>query len=189
MSDPASNAEPTSERLRERLEAWDAVLETYDYYELLGVSELADDGAIKASYHRFARAFHPDSHIATGARERAIAARVFQRGTEAYRVLSHPDLRVRYDMARTRGRLRLFPSEVPSAFAASADTRPLHELCRSAGAKLSAQKATRFIDAGEPARAMDELVRALAHDGGANPAIQERIEALEVVLYARGTSS
>ncbi len=183
-----SDEGPPNNATLERLEAWNTELDDYDYYELLDVAELADDATIKAAYHRFARAFHPDLHLSADARTRAMATRVFQRGTEAYRVLTHADLRVRYDMARARGRRRLLPSELPAS-SASNDTRPLHELCRSAGAKLSAQKAARYIDAGEPARAKEELLRALAHDGGANPAIQERIEALEVVLYAMGIKS
>jgi curved DNA-binding protein CbpA len=183
--EPLDPAEPS---LGERLGEWSAQLDDCSYYQLLGVAELADDAAIKVAYHRFALAFHPDAHVGADDRALALARRIFQRGTEAYRVLMHPDLRVRYDMGLQRGGLRLLTSYAPPAPAVDV-ARPLHEICRSAGAKLCAQRAARLIDAGNPRAAKEELIRALEHDGGANSAIQERIEALEVVLYAMGETS
>jgi curved DNA-binding protein CbpA len=186
MTDDPSRRNPDLPSHRERLVEWDAALDNSSYYEILGVEELADERAIRASYHRFALAFHPDCHVGADAESLASALRIFQRGTEAYRVLTHPDLRLRYDMALARGRRRLLSSELPPTTASDDAGRPLHELCRSAGAKLSAQRATRFIDAGDPKAAKRELLLALEHDGGANSAIQERIDALDVVLYAMG---
>lgn len=180
--------DPDDTSLRERLIAWSTALDECSYYEILGVPALADDASIKAAYHRFALAFHPDAHIGADEQALALTRRVFQRGTEAYRILTHPDLRVRYDMGLERGTLRLSTSYAPPAPVQDV-ARPLHELCRSAGAKLCAQRAARLIDSGDPRAAKEELLRALEHDGGANSAIQERIEALEVVLYAMGETS
>ena len=171
----ASEAPPS---LGQRLREWDAQLDTSSYYEILGVDARAGDREIQAAYQRFARAFHPDVHVGSD---------VFQRGAEAYRVLKNPELRVRYDMALgQRGHRRLLPSDVPPPFDASAAGRPLHELCRSAGAKLAANKAARLIDEGDLAGAKRELLIALSHDGSANPALTARIDALEVALYAMG---
>jgi curved DNA-binding protein CbpA len=177
---------PDGDGTRERLAAWDVVLDECSYYEILGVEELSDETSIRSAYHRFARVFHPDAHLGDEPALIAIAQRVFQRGTEAYRVLTHPDLRVRYDMTLARGRVRLVPSEMPKISPETREPQPLHELCRSAGAKLAAQRAARWIDSGDPAAAKRELLLALEHDGGANGAIQERIDALDVVLYAMG---
>jgi hypothetical protein len=169
----------------ERLAEWDADLDESDYYAILGVDERAGERDIQAAYQRFARAFHPDAHVGASASQLEILKRVFQRGVEAYRVLTSSELRVRYDMARTRGHRRLLASDVPPPPDTSAG-RPLHELCRSAGAKLAANKAARLIDSGDLAGAKRELLIALAHDGSANPALSARIDALDVALYAMG---
>lgn len=64
-----------------------------DYYAVLGVSRDATPEQIKRAYRRLARQCHPD--VAGGdpaAEER------FKQLTEAYRVLSDPELRTRYDL-------------------------------------------------------------------------------------------
>ncbi|HMI94053.1 MAG TPA: DnaJ domain-containing protein [Polyangiales bacterium] len=169
-----------------RLAEWGAAIQESSYYEVLGVDERAGDPELQAAYQRFARAFHPDAHVGAQEEHVRILKRVFQHGAEAYRVLKNPELRMRYDMALTRGHLRLLPSDVPPAFESSGAGRPLHELCRSAGAKLAANKAARFIDTGDLEGAKRELLIALEHDGSANPALTARIDALEVALYAMG---
>jgi hypothetical protein len=63
---------------------------------------------------------------------------------------------------------------------------PLHELCRSPGAKLAAQKADKLLSVGDLEAAKSELERALEYDGGNNGALSERLEALAVALYAQG---
>jgi hypothetical protein len=76
------------------------------------------------------------------------------------------------------------PSEAPPAV--SLRSQRLDELARSAGAKLAAQKASKLIEKGELEAAKRELERALEYDGNANPALEERLEALAVALYAGG---
>jgi curved DNA-binding protein CbpA len=187
--DDPRDAREASPSLGERLREWDAQLDTSSYYEILAVEQRAGDREIQGAYQRFARAFHPDVHVGAHAAQLDILKRVYQRGAEAYRVLKNPELRIRYDMALARGHLRLLPSDVPPPFDASAAGRPLHELCRSAGAKLAANKAARLIDEGDLAGAKRELLIALAHDGSANPALTARIDALEVALYAMGAGA
>lgn len=170
-----------------RLDAWLSVVDEVSYYELLAVDPLAGPDELRAAFKQFAVAFHPDSHVGADQGTLAKLRRLFQEGAEAYRVLGDPDLRVRYDVALSRGLVRLPPETVshrPSARAP--DHRPLDEICRSAGAKLSAQKAAKLIDAGDLAGAKRELERALEYDGGANPALEERLEDLAVALYAMG---
>jgi len=170
----------------ERVQRWAEVLDDSSYYEILGVLEIADDRAIREAFHQFSLAFHPDVHVGADEELLATVRRLFQQGAEAYRVLSHPELRVRYDMALAKGHLRLEARDVPVGPALDTEAKPLHELCRSAGAKLSAQKADKLIGTGDLAGAKRALEQALQFDGGANPALSERLEAIEVALYAMG---
>jgi molecular chaperone DnaJ len=65
---------------------------TRDYYEILGVSRDADDGAIKKAFRRLARELHPDVN-----RDDPGAEEKFKEAAEAYEVLSDPDRRATYD--------------------------------------------------------------------------------------------
>jgi len=62
-----------------------------DYYEVLGVPRDADDNAIKGSYRRLARQYHPDVNKSADAEER------FKEINEAYEILSDADRRAAYD--------------------------------------------------------------------------------------------
>ncbi|MEZ5252227.1 MAG: J domain-containing protein [Microthrixaceae bacterium] len=64
---------------------------TFTHYEILDVAPDADAVAIKAAYRVASKAVHPD---ASGA-----SAALFAQVTEAYRVLSDPSARRRYDEA------------------------------------------------------------------------------------------
>jgi len=63
-----------------------------DFYEILGVSKNADDGAIKKAYRKIAMKYHPDRN--PGDKE---AEEKFKEAAEAYEVLSNKDKRARYD--------------------------------------------------------------------------------------------
>lgn len=177
------------EALRERLLGWADVLDDSSYYEILGVLEICDGEALRDAYHQFALSFHPDVHRSEPPEIQAKLRRIFERGTEAYRVLTDGELRVKYDMALAKGKNRLDSAVVPRSTSAPppiADTRPLDVLARSAGAKLSAQKAAKLIAAGDLEGALAQLKHALDFDGGANIGLEARIEALQVALYAGG---
>jgi curved DNA-binding protein len=62
-----------------------------DFYQALGVSKTASQDEIQRAYRKLARAYHPDVNKDPQAEEK------FKDISEAYDVLSDPDLRKRYD--------------------------------------------------------------------------------------------
>jgi curved DNA-binding protein CbpA len=169
----------------ERVYEWAAVLEESSYYELLGVLEIADDEALKTAFHEFALAFHPDAHLDYDAETAELSRTVFQRGAEAYRVLSHPELRPRYDMALAKGQLRLGGSEIPRLANVGVGAKSLDELCRTASAKRYASRADQLLSDGDLSAAKRELMLALREDG-TNPELAERLDAVDLALFAMG---
>src|SRR4030088_2532384 len=65
--------------------------EPRDFYEVLGVPRTANQKEIQRSYRKLARTYHPDVNKDPSAEER------FKEVSEAYDVLSDPELRRRYD--------------------------------------------------------------------------------------------
>ncbi|MCA9600048.1 MAG: J domain-containing protein [Myxococcales bacterium] len=170
----------------DRIVEWDDVLDDSSYYEILGLLPIADGETIRVAFRQFALAFHPDMHQGLDQDVEPRLHRVFQRGAEAYRVLSSGDLRLRYDMGLEKGQLRLPQAEIPRHASIPAPARPLVELCKSAGAKACAKKATLLIDEGDLAGAKLEIERAIEFDGFATQELRERLDALEVALFAMG---
>lgn len=167
---------------RANLAAWGELLDESSYYEILGVLHIADAAAIRDAFHEFALAFHPDAQLHLEVGERALVTRIFQRGVEAYRVLSSDAERAAYDLALAKGSLRL---EGPSERHATG-ARSLDELCVSAAAKLYAKRAEDFITQGELGRAADELLRALRAEEGPNPDLAERLNDLNALVRLAG---
>jgi hypothetical protein len=63
-----------------------------DYYQILGVSQSADQAQIRAAYKRLAMQYHPDRNMGDrGAEE------MFKKINEAYHILSDPLKKARYD--------------------------------------------------------------------------------------------
>jgi curved DNA-binding protein CbpA len=167
------------------LAAWDDVLDDATYYEILGILHIADDRAVRDAFHEFALAFHPDAQLDLEAAERQVVARIFQRGVEAYRVLSSETERARYDLALAKGLLRLEGAGERRVTAA----RSLDELCKTAAARLYAKRAEDFITEGKLGRAADELLRALRAEDAPNPDLAERLVALNALVKLGGEPS
>lgn len=169
------------------LRTWAELVDSLDYYRILGVPPDATQDELRLAFHRFATAFHPDVHPDAAPEFTHALCRVYQAGAEAHQVLSAPELRLRYDHGLTRGRLRLAPSTLPpSGTTPPTPSRPLDECCRSAGAKLSAKRAEKLLREGNLEAARAALEQALAYDGHANSALRERLEAVELALFASG---
>ena len=171
---------------RTHLLAWSDVIDDANYYEVLGVLELADLSAIRRAFHEFSLSFHPDAQPNDDDEARALSLRVFQRGVEAYQALSVPEARARYDLALARGELRLDAGEGQHAPTGDASARSLDDICRSPGAKLYAKRAEDLITQGELAAASHELFRALRAEEGDNPELAERIAALTALARLGG---
>lgn len=71
---------------------------TRDYYEVLGVAENASQDDIKKAYRGLAKQYHPDANP-----DNPEAGERFKQIGEAYRVLSDPDSRKKYDQMRRLG--------------------------------------------------------------------------------------
>lgn len=69
-----------------------------NYYEVLGVSPDADADTIKKTYRKLARKYHPDVNAGDPSAEER-----FKSISEAYRVISDPEQRKRYDAMRSAG--------------------------------------------------------------------------------------
>jgi len=85
-----------------------------NYYEILGVSPLAEDIVIRAAYRALAQRYHPDKSVdakeAAAMRMRAIQ--------EAYELLSNPVQRVAYDASLSAPNDQpYFPSTGPHSIA------------------------------------------------------------------------
>ena len=153
---------------RQRILEWDAIIDEVGYEQVLGVSENASEDDCRQAYYKFAQCFHPDMHPQVDAVVHRALCRLFQRGSEAYRVLAHGSLRTQWRNAKRRGEVRLSDLAPPPNVDLGAELPRLHERCRSAGAKLHATSAAKAHARGDVAATTRHLEQALIYDGGAN---------------------
>lgn len=157
---------------------------TRNYYEILEVPRDASRVAIREAFHAFALRYHPDRFIGEDRAVVAAATDIFKRGVEAYRTLSRPQTRVRYDRALSRGKLRLDSTRISSIPPPPA-LRTLEMIARSARAQTFARAADRFLSIGELEEAMSHLRLAIEWDEG-NRELVDRLEMLEEAISLEG---
>lgn len=158
--------------LQNRLE----LIEEQSYYEILRVPSGAPVSDVKAAFHDFALDVHPDRYVDAEAADSRVAAEIFKRGVEAYKILSNPKTRASYDEGLIAGRLRYVEGRAPAAKPVSR-TLTLEEVALRPRAKQHALKADRFIAAGRLDEARVALVSAIQEDYD-NDDLKERLNAL-----------
>ncbi len=154
-----------------------AMIEEQSYYEILRVPSGAPVADIKAAFHEFALDVHPDRFVDGSPEEASVAAEIFKRGVEAYKVLSNPKTRSTYDHGLLDGVLRHVEGQAPAAAPVVARTLSLEEVAVSPRAKQHALRADRFIAAGRLDDARVALVSAIQEDYD-NEDLKERLNAL-----------
>jgi curved DNA-binding protein CbpA len=167
---------PTLTTLRARL----AMIEEQSYYEILRVPSSASASDVKAAFHDFALACHPDQYVDEAADVALVAGEVFKRGVEAYKVLTKEEWRAKYDEGLLHGKLRFVPGEKEKPPPPIA-TRTLEEIATTPRAKQFALKADRLISVGKLEEARVALVTAMQDDFD-NEELKERLNVLYEAL-------
>lgn len=173
---------------------WLATLDSISYYQLFGVAPDATYDGLRNAFHAFAESFHPDVHTWRHPSEQAAIGYIFKRGTEAYRVLSDPQLRVRYDEALASGILRpeslIVDAEGPRSMSGVAraagvgiGTR-LSDKVRNPGARPFVLRVEELAKKGDPQQAKLQLVMAMHMDRG-NPALEAYGKELDEAIKAK----
>ncbi len=83
-------------------------IDRLSYYDFLAIPPTTDYIAIRDAFYERAQRFHPDRFVAMEAAtvKKAVYA-VYKRMTEAYKVLTDPQLRATYDAVLAEGHARL----------------------------------------------------------------------------------
>jgi curved DNA-binding protein CbpA len=175
---------------RVALMQWIDVLDLLTYYELFCVPATSTYDDLRSAFHLFADTFHPDGHRWRAHDEQDAIGRIYRRGTEAWRILSDPTLRARYDDAVAHGVVR--PEELLVEIAAPrASLAPpppgggrLIDKVRAPGARPFVLRAEELMKKGDPKQAKIQLVMALHMDKG-NPALEAFAKELDAAIAAR----
>ena len=173
---------------------WLAALDSISYYQLFGVAPEATYDDLRNGFHSFAESFHPDGHQWRHPTEQVAIGYIFKRGTEAYRVLSDPQLRVRYDEALANGILRpeslIVEAQGSGAMSGTAraagvgiGTR-LSDKVRNPGARPFVLRVEELAKKGDPQQAKLQLVMAMHMDRG-NPALEAYGKELDELIKAK----
>lgn len=173
---------------------WLSVLDSVSYYDLFRVPRDATPDALRDAFHAFAEDFHPDVHAWRHPNEQAAIGYIFKRGTEAYRVLSDPQLRVRYDEALSNGILR--PEQlivdidgprsqrVGTPGGGAVGGHRLSDKVRTPAARAFVLRVEELAKKGDPQQAKLQLVMAM-HMDPKNPALEAYGKDLDEAIKAK----
>ena len=165
---------------------WLEVLDDLSYYDLFRIPQTATVDDLKRAFYAFANDFHPDAHAGRSKQERDAIGIIFKRGTEAYRVLGSPALRVRYDDALLGGVMRPpLLSQLPPAMDSIAPVPVrLVDKVRAPGARTFVLRAEELMKKGDPKQAKIQLSLAM-HMDAQNPALEALLKEIEALIVAR----
>lgn len=173
------------------LRQWLAVLDSLSYYQLFRVETNVGHDDLRVAFHDFAESFHPDTHQWRHPSEQAAIGKIYRRGTEAWRVLSDPQLRARYDEALANGINRpenlvveMNPSRSLAPPSANAPNARLIDRIKNAGARPFVLRAEELLKKGDPKQAKIQLVMAMHMDKG-NPALEAFGKELDTQIAAK----
>jgi hypothetical protein len=172
---------------------WAEALDHVDYLTVLNLpppmseDEVPGDRDVRAAFTEFALRFHPDRYRESPDLVRQSAAKVFQLGTEALRVLRDPLVRKRYVkmLVAGEGRLRLTPEEIGQALIG--DTKralSVLEMSRTAAARPYAMKTDELLKLGDLKHARLQLQLCMMRDP-ANFRLEERMKELDAEIATK----
>lgn len=169
------------------IKQWLSALGSISYYELFRVAPTATHDELHGAFHAFAEAFHPDAHRWRPLDQQEAIGTIYRRGTEAWRVLSEPALRTRYDAAVAHGNLRpedLLEVERPPRSLGGGGAGALVDQVRSPGARPFVLRAEQLFKKGDPKQAKIQLVVAMHMDRG-NASLEAFGKELDEAIRAR----
>jgi tetratricopeptide (TPR) repeat protein len=141
-------AEPLTDTERKKLDRLHQFATTSDHYRLLGTSPDAEPEKITAAYYQMSRDWHPDRHYRRELGEyRQKLELIFINITKAYKVLSDPDKRRRYNrdnkamVALARQDMQADPQESPRTKTVEMDPETLRKRKARKAKRLSERKA------------------------------------------------
>jgi DnaJ-class molecular chaperone len=146
--------------------------EAKDYYELLGIIRTATTDQIRAAFHRFARAHHPDNFV-DSPEEAERHTVLYQQASEAYRVLLDPTKRQLYDEGLAEGRKRYRDDRLRETRRSMRP--PGGVMLRSSRARMFFTRAHRAIKSEDWPQAKLNLKMALQHEPD-NEELQTKLE-------------
>lgn len=190
---------------RDIVRQWYERLDRIDYFTLLrlqrpaNVQQWPSDADLRRGFQTFAASFHPDRFKDEDAETRTRATAIFRRANEALRVLSNPDLRVRYLRHLAQGKVRLEGDDLtrkptiasmppvrpdtapmppaPPSYSRLSATAPLASLVTHPAALDFAKQADALIARGESKKALFQAQLALNKEP-TNEALAMRVESL-----------
>jgi curved DNA-binding protein CbpA len=168
-----------------------AIVDRLDYFDVLELDRPEGDhlepSLVRAAFHRFALAYHPDRVRGEAEDVRAAATKVYVAGAEGYRVLLDPLLRRRYlRQLREEGRVRIAPEVLNLAsHSGKPGRRAFVDVVRSAAAEPFARKADELRERGALAEAHLQL-RLASLKEGKNALLEEMMLKLADELAAAG---
>jgi curved DNA-binding protein CbpA len=150
-------------------------LEKKSYYDILRIPPDASPVEIKMGFHAFSLLYHPDVYVEASSEVRALASEIFKRGVEAYRVLSRPERRGRYDRALAQGRIRIADWAV--------STRPHPPVARTLEMIAETPRGKKLADRADRLIAIARLDDARVELAGACQCEPENIELAERLAF------